>query len=207
MTKSAHGFVYVVDDDEAVRDSLELLLSAAGFETLSFGSAEAFLGHPRATTRVCVLSDIRMPGKSGIDLLEELRRRGEANPVILITGHGDVALAVDAMKRGAADFIEKPFDDERLVAAIRAALAAPPPVGDPATVDPEICERVATLSGRERQVMEGLLAGHSNKEIARDHAISPRTVEVYRANVMNKMRAASLSELVQLAMRAGIGRL
>ena len=198
------GLVYIVDDDEAVRDSLDLLLSAAGFVTLTFDSAVSFLAHPRVPARACLLSDIRMPGKSGVELLEALQRDDERFPVVLITGHGDVPLAVDAMKRGARDFIEKPFDDERLILAIEAALEPAKPNGEAATVDTEAAARVAALSRRERQVMEGLIGGLSNKAIARDYGISPRTVEVYRANVMTKMRAGSLAELVQLAMRAGL---
>ncbi len=200
---NATGLVYVVDDDEAVRDSLELLLASAGFDTLSFPTAEAFLAHERAQGRICLLSDIRMPGMSGIELLE---RVADALPVVLITGHGDVPLAVDAMKRGAADFIEKPFDDERLIGAIAGAMQRASAAAAPASlaVDPEAAARLHALSRRERQVMEGLVAGHSNKAIARDYGISPRTVEVYRANVMTKMRAESLAELVQIALRAGM---
>jgi two-component system, LuxR family, response regulator FixJ len=202
---SGKGLVYIVDDDEAVRDSLDLLLSSAGFDTLTFANAEAFLAYSRGDGRACVLSDIRMPGMSGIDLLENLRRQERGCPVVLITGHGDVPLAVDAMKRGAYDFIEKPFDDERLIDSIDAALAKSmeSPDGENG-VDPEAASRVSALSRRERQVMEGLIGGLSNKAIARDYGISPRTVEVYRANVMTKMRAGSLAELVQLAMRAGL---
>ncbi len=201
---SGNGLIYIVDDDEAVRDSLDLLLSSAGFTTMTFGSAEAFLAHPREVARICVLSDIRMPGMSGMELLETLRREDVRCPVVLITGHGDVPLAVDAMKRGAHDFIEKPFDDERLISAIDAALTHAEAGGDITSVDPEAASRVAALSRRERQVMEGLIGGLSNKAIARDYGISPRTVEVYRANVMTKMKAGSLAELVQLAMRAGL---
>jgi two-component system, LuxR family, response regulator FixJ len=200
---SGKGLVYVVDDDAAVRDSLELLLNSAGFETRAFASAEAFLSHPRAPGRVCLLSDIRMAGMSGIELLETMRGRGADCPVVLITGHGDVPLAVDAMKRGASDFLEKPFDDEHLIGAISVALARGAS-GAATSADPEAAARVAELSRRERQVMEGLVKGLSNKAIARDYGISPRTVEVYRANVMKKMRAASLAELVQIALRAGV---
>ncbi len=141
---------------------------------------------------------------SGLDLMQALQARGASCPVVLITGHGDVSMAVEAMKRGAHDFIEKPFDDERLVAAVSSALARGGGPRAAAKVDPEAAERLASLSGRERQVMEGLLGGRSNKEIARHYGISPRTVEVYRANVMTKMRAASLAELVQTALRAGV---
>ena len=198
------GLVYIVDDDDAVRDSLELLLGSAGFETLSFASAEAFLAAPRAGARACLVSDIRMPGISGMELIEAVRREDGCCPIVLITGHGDVPLAVEAMKRGALDFIEKPFDDERLIRAIETALAQTP--GQSAPADPEAAARLAALSRRERQVMEGILDGLSNKEIARNHGISPRTVEVYRAHVMTKMRAESLSELVQIALRAGLSR-
>ncbi len=201
---SGKGLVYIVDDDAAVLDSLELLLASAGFETLAFASAEAFLRHPREPGRACLLSDIRMPGMSGIELLEAVSRQDGGCPVVLITGHGDVPLAVDAMKRGASDFIEKPFDDERLIGAISAALARGGGAPRAASADAEAAQRVAGLSRRERQVMEGLIGGLSNKAIARDYGISPRTVEVYRANVMTKMRAASLAELVQIALRAGI---
>jgi two-component system, LuxR family, response regulator FixJ len=201
---SEKGLVYIVDDDDAVRDSLDLLLSAAGYETRTFASADAFLASPRQDGRTCLLSDIRMPGMGGIELLEAVAREGAGCPVVLITGHGDVPLAVEAMKRGAADFIEKPFDDKRLIAAIETALERG--AGGVAGVDAASAERLAALSRRERQVMEGLVGGRSNKAIARDYGISPRTVEVYRANVMTKMQASSLAELVQMGMRAGLGR-
>ena len=198
------GPVYIVDDDDAVRDSLDLLLSAAGYQTHTFESADAFLADPPRAAGGCLVSDIRMPGMSGLELMETLQERGAACPVVLITGHGDVPMAVEAMKRGAHDFIEKPFDDEQLVAAVASALARGPGPREAVKVDPEAVERLASLSRRERQVMEGLVGGRSNKEIARDYGISPRTVEVYRANVMTKMRAESLAELVQTALRAGV---
>ena len=191
------GLVHIVDDDEAVRDSMELLLSSSGYETNAYPSAEAFLAAPRAPGPACVVSDIRMPGIDGVQLLDRLRAEAEPPPVILITGHGDVPLAVQAMKRGASDFLEKPFDAARLIAAIDTALEG-------ARADREAAARLASLSPRERQVMEGLVAGLSNKEIARDYGISPRTVEVYRAHVMTKTGAAGLAELVRLALRAGM---
>jgi two-component system, LuxR family, response regulator FixJ len=194
--------VYIVDDDAAVRDSLELLLGSAGFETIAFESADAFLAAPREPGRGCLLSDIRMPGKNGVELLEVLRLRGDDCPVVLMTGHGDVALAVEAMKRGAQDFIEKPFDDARLIDSISNALAQGG-AGKPA-VDPEAAASVAALSRRERQVMQGLLDGLSNKAIAREYGISPRTVEVYRANLMAKTGARSMSELMRIALAAGL---
>lgn len=196
--------VYVIDDDEAMRDSLDFLLGAAGFCVHVFHSAAAFLAALPAPRAGCVLTDIRMPGMDGLELLKRLKNDRIALPVVIMTGHGDVPLAVDAMKSGAADFVEKPFDDERLIGALRAALSGASEAMKGEAVAQVAAVRLATLSGRERQVMEGLVAGLSNKIIARDYGISPRTVEVYRANVMTKMQAASLSELVQLAMRAGV---
>ncbi|TMH31843.1 MAG: response regulator, partial [Betaproteobacteria bacterium] len=151
----------------------------------------------------CVVSDVRMPGIDGIELLKRLKASHSAFPVVIMTGHGDVPLAVEAMKLGAVDFLEKPFEDDRLIAMIDTALrqAESSARSEAATLD--IAARVAALSPRERQVMDGLIAGLSNKLIAREYDISPRTIEVYRANVMTKMQAGSLSELVRLAMRAG----
>ena len=145
-----------------------------------------------------------MPEMSGIDLLRRLRERGSDVPVIVITGHGDIPLAVEAMKFGAADFFEKPYDDDALLAAVRSALDRHESAEKQSAARAEINERLATLSNRERQVLEGLVAGKPNKIIAFDHGISPRTVEIYRANVMTKMQASSLSELVRMAMIAGI---
>jgi len=201
---AAKDLVYVIDDDPAMRDSLEFLLSSAGFETQCFETAEAFLNSPRDSRPACILSDIRMPGKSGVDLLDHVKRAGDDLPVVLMTGHGDVALAVEAMKRGAVDFVEKPFEEARLIGAVQTALALKRNASDATLAAQEILARVEALSRRERQVMEGLVAGLSNKAIARAHGISPRTVEVYRSNVMTKMRAESLSELVHLAIRAGV---
>jgi two-component system response regulator FixJ len=196
--------VFVIDDDEAMRDSLDFLLGSAGFRVRVFDSAQAFLDFLPAARFGCVVSDIRMPGMDGLELLKRLKADRIALPVVIMTGHGDVPLAVDAMKLGAADFVEKPFDDEKLIGAIRSAIARANEARAADSTSGEVSARVASLSRRERQVMEGLVAGLSNKIIARDHGISPRTVEVYRANVMNKMQAGSLSELIQLAMRGGI---
>jgi two-component system response regulator FixJ len=193
--------VHVIDDDEAVRDSLEFMLDAAGLAVRTWDSALAFLAAPGSAEHGCIVTDVRMPDMTGLELIEALRRRGHADPVIVITGHADVPLAVDAMKAGAVDFIEKPAENQRLLGAIRAALAKAP-AG--AGVDrSEIAERLDSLSQRERQVLDGLVAGHANKIIAYDLGISPRTVEVYRANVMTKMQAKSLSELVRMAIAAG----
>jgi two-component system response regulator FixJ len=198
------GKVYVIDDDEAMRDSLDFLLAAADFHVRLFESSQNFLNDLPTIDFGCVLSDVRMPGIDGIELLKRLKTGGSLFPVVIMTGHGDVALAVEAMKLGAMDFVEKPFEDDRLIGMIEAAFrrAEPGVKNEAATL--EIQSRIASLSPRERQVMDGLIAGLSNKLIARECDISPRTIEVYRANVMTKMQAASLSELVRLAMRGGV---
>lgn len=197
------GKVFVIDDDEAMRDSLEFLLGAAEFDVTLFESAQHFLDALPSVAFGCVVSDIRMPGIDGIDLLKRLKAERRTIPVLIMTGHGDVPLAVEAMKLGAVDFLEKPFEDDRLIGMIEIALkhAESGARSEAAVLD--IAARVESLSPRERQVMEGLVAGLSNKQIARDYDISPRTIEVYRANVMTKMQAGSLSELVRLAIRAG----
>ena len=196
--------VYVVDDDEAMRDSLAFLLGAAGFSVDVFESASSFLGGLASVQAGCLITDIRMPGVDGVELLRRVKREKPTLSVIVMTGHGDVPLAVEAMKLGASDFIEKPFDDQRLIDMIRAAMQSLPGTIKSEAASAQIASRVAALSQRERQVLEGLAGGLSNKAIARDYGISPRTVEVYRAHVMTKMQAANLSELVRLAMRAGI---
>ena len=197
------GKVYVIDDDEAMRDSLGFLLAAADFQVSLFETALDFLDALSTLDFGCVVSDVRMPGIDGIELLKRLKAGGSLFPVVIMTGHGDVPLAVEAMKLGAMDFLEKPFEDDRLIGMIEAALRrAEPGVKNEAAMI-EIQSRIASLSPRERQVMDGLIAGLSNKLIAREYDISPRTIEVYRANVMTKMQAASLSELVRLAIRGG----
>jgi two-component system response regulator FixJ len=196
--------VYVIDDDAAMRDSLNFLLDSAGFEVTLFETAQQFLDALPALAFGCVISDVRMPGIDGIELLKRLRTLNSGFPIVVMTGHGDVPLAVEAMKLGAMDFLEKPFEDERLIAMIEAALRVAEPAAKSDAVAQDIAARVASLSPRERQVMDGLIAGLSNKLIAREYDISPRTIEVYRANVMTKMQAGSLSELVRLAMRTGL---
>ena len=193
--------VFVVDDDEAMRDSLDFLLSSAGCAVRTFEAAERLLEALTDSNCGCVVSDVRMPGVDGLELLRRIKAARPNLPVVIITGHGDVPLAVEAMKLGAADFVEKPFDDERLIGVVQAALAGAPRDADPGN---EIGARVASLSPRERQVLDGLVSGLSNKAIARNYDISPRTIEVYRANLMVKMQAGSLSDLVRMAMRAGI---
>lgn len=195
--------VYVIDDDAAMRDSLNFLLGAADFDVTLFESAQQFLDVAAAIDFGCVVSDVRMPGVDGIELLKRLKASRNALPVLIMTGHGDVPLAVEAMKLGAIDFLEKPFEDERLIGMVETALKQAASGARTESETQDIAARVESLSPRERQVMEGLVAGLSNKMIARDYDISPRTIEVYRANVMTKMQAGSLSELVRLAMRAG----
>ncbi len=193
----------IIDDDPAMRDSLAFLLDVNGFNARSHGTAAAFLDHVRKTVPDCVVSDIRMPGMNGLDLVRRLKADGVPCPVIAITGHGDVALAVEAMKAGVADFIEKPFDDEALLSAIRSAIAAKSVDGADAGRDGAMA-RLADLSPRERDVLQGLVSGKINKVIAHDLGISPRTVEVYRANLMAKTGARSMSELMRLALAVGL---
>ena len=199
--------VHVIDDDEALRESLAFLLRTAQFDVKSYGSARAFLDSLPDQSLSCITTDVRVPDISGIDLLRRLKELKIAIPVIVITGHGDVALAVEAMKIGAADFFEKPFDDEALLASVRSALRQQEGEKKRDMARAEIDNRIAALSNRERDVLAGLVAGRANKQIAYDLGISPRTVEIYRANLMNKMQAGSLSELVRMALVAGmVGR-
>ena len=198
------GKVYVIDDDEAMRDSLDFLLGSSGFDAVPFENAQNFLDALPKLEFGCVVSDVRMPGIDGIELLKRMKALHSPFPVIIMTGHGDVPLAVEAMKLGAVDFLEKPFEDDRLITMIETAIRQAEPAARNEALTQDIVARIATLSPRERQVMEGLIAGLSNKLIARDYDISPRTIEVYRANVMTKMQAGSLSELVRLAMRGGL---
>jgi len=197
--------IHVIDDDAAMRESLAFLLDVNGFSPRIHESADAFLSETKLDIPNCVISDIRMPGINGIELVKKLKDKGSSCPVILITGHGDVALAVEAMKAGAVDFIEKPFDDVALLGAIRAALDARPSAQDDNSAKKSEAEaRLAELSPRERDVLQGLVAGKINKVIAYELSISPRTVEVYRANLMAKTGARSMSELMRLALAAGL---
>jgi two-component system response regulator FixJ len=201
---SDKGKVYVIDDDPAMRDSLDFLLGAAGYTVTLFETAQDFLDKLPGLSFGCILSDVRMPGIDGLDLLKRLKSDRTSLPVLIMTGHGDVPLAVEAMKLGAADFLEKPFEDDRLVAMIDTALKNAESGARSEAIAHDIAARVESLSPRERQVLDGLVAGLPNKVIAREFDISPRTIEVYRANVMTKMQAGSLSELVRLALRAGV---
>lgn len=192
--------VHIVDDEEAVRNSLAFLLSNSGFAVRTHQSATAFFEQAPAIRNGCLVTDLRMPDMSGVELLRKLREIDAMLPAIVITGHGDVQMAVEAMKNGALDFIEKPFSDEVLIQSInRAVDAAATQLGNDAAVA-ATRERLASLSGRERQVLEGVVAGQPNKIIAFDLGISPRTVEVYRAGLMAKMQAKSLPELVRMVM-------
>jgi two-component system response regulator FixJ len=196
--------IHVIDDDLAMRDSLAFLLDVNGYKPQVYESAGAFLKQVEVATLKCIVSDIRMPDMNGIDLVRKLKNEGSMCPVVLITGHGDVALAVEAMKAGAVDFIEKPFDDEALLGAIRSALDVRSAEPDGGSARKEAEARLAELSPRERDVLQGLVAGKINKVIAHDLSISPRTVEVYRANLMAKTGARSMSELMRLALAAGL---
>jgi two-component system response regulator FixJ len=197
--------ILIVDDDADVRDSLRALLESAGFEVRDFDCAKAVLAEGALTNGACLIADIRMPDMDGLTLQEELVNRRVGIPVIIVTGHGDVPLAVRAMRAGAVDFIEKPFDDELLLKSIERALQVGKENRNQASFAEAATARVAELTDRERQVLERLVAGQPNKVIAYELDISPRTVEIHRAHVMEKMQARSLSDVVRLALAAGVG--
>lgn len=199
-----NAVVHVIDDDESVRHALAFLLTTAGLAVRVHESGTKFLEQAGSLQGGCIVTDIRMPGIDGLALQRRLIELGVKLPVIVMTGHADVPLAVEAMKSGAVDFIEKPFDDEVLLTAIRTALDRYDKEGRLEAEVAQITARLSGLSVRERQVLDGLLAGHPNKTIAFDLDISPRTVEIHRANVMTKMGASSLSDLVRMAIHAGI---
>lgn len=201
---STEPMVHIIDDDPAVRDSLAFLLQSMRIGAIAHESAASFLAGLSAEQQGCVVTDIRMPEITGIDLLRRVKELKVQMPVIVITGHGDVPLAVEAMKLGAFDFLEKPFSDEAIIAAVRLALNRSKETEQANADRADLDKRIASLSSRERDVLNGLIAGHSNKVIASDLAISPRTVEIYRVHVMTKMQAGSLSELVRMAITAGL---
>lgn len=192
--------IFILDDDDAVRDSLTMLIESAGYKAEAFASCREFLARPSLPSHACLLLDVHMPEMSGLQLQDEMARRDLKLPVIVMTGQADVPIAVRAMKAGARDFIEKPFSDEVILDSIRNALAP----GGKATGDPAIAKRIAELTPRERDVMLQMVAGNPNKVTAYNLGISPRTVEIHRARVMEKMAVRSLSELVRMALAAGI---
>jgi two-component system, LuxR family, response regulator FixJ len=194
--------VHVVDDDAAVRDSLRLLLESAGLSARTYTSATALLAAVPNLGTGCVLTDVRMPELDGLELQRRLAQFDTRLPVIIMTGHADVPIAVEALKAGAADFLEKPFDDAHLLAAVTSAIAASQRAGEEAAATAEITGRLASLTPREREVLDHLVAGQANKTIAYDLGSSPRTVEVHRARVMEKMGARSLPELVRMTIAA-----
>ena len=196
--------VHVIDDDEAVREVLSFQLGSAGIDVRTYDSAVGFLKAALPVETGCIITDVRMPDLSGIDLLRRLRELKVTAPVIVITAHGDIPLAVEAMRMGAVDFLEKPFEDEVLLASVRSALDREDRDRKRQAERSEIQRRLAVLSKRERDVLEGLVAGRANKQIAYDLGISARTIENYRANLMIKMQAASLSDLVRMALIAGM---
>jgi FixJ family two-component response regulator len=195
--------VFVVDDNEAVRSAVSMLLRTVGLPAETFASAGEFLGAFLPDRPGCLVLDIRMAGMSGLDLQKELVRQGSLLPVIFVTGHGDVTMAVRAMQDGAVDFIEKPFREEDLLQRIRKALTKNEELRQDARERDDVRARIGTLTRREREVMERVVNGDPNKAIAVELSISERTVEVHRAHVMEKMRATSLAHLVRLVLRAG----
>ena len=200
----ADRYVYIVDDDDAVRDSLSVMLEAIGHRVRTFGLAKDFLDVAPTLPIGCLIADIRMPGMDGLELQRALDDQALHFPMIVITGHGDVPLAVRAMKAGAVDFIEKPFSTPTILASVGAALSHIESAEQQDPAAQVALAKLGLLSPREREVLEGLLAGLPNKTIAYDLAISPRTVEIHRARVMDKMGARSLSELIRLALAAGL---
>lgn len=201
---STKSIVHVIDDDEAMRDSLSFLLDVQGMDPRLYDSATAFLEALPGLEPGCIITDIRMPGLSGLELVQRLKDMKIDLPVIVITGHGDVALAVEAMKAGVMDFLEKPFSDDNLLASVKDALARMQATPAPDQERVEAQKRLEGLSPRERDVLMGVVAGKANKIIAFDLDISARTVEVYRANLMSKTGARNLSDLMRLALAAGL---
>ena len=203
MTSAAERTVFVVDDDAAALDSLVMLLRSDGLNPSGFSSAMAFLDALTPDARGCIISDVRMPGMDGVQLLKVLKERRCILPVIVITGHADVTVAVQAMKAGAAEFIQKPFESELILRLVRACLEENDDAVDASARRNRVLSRIESLTARERQVLDLIMDGASNKVIASSLAISPRTVEIYRANVMSKMRADSLSDLIRMTLSSG----
>ena len=202
MTTATEPTVFIVDDDEAVRESLVFLLKSVSRKAESFASAQQFLDQYSPTRPGCLLLDIRMPGMSGLDLQEKLNEMHCILPIIFITGHGDVPVAVKAIQAGAADFIQKPFEDSELLSRIEEVLKEEADNRDVLIERTVILKNIESLTGRETQVMEQVVEGKANKMIAYNLNVSQRTVEIHRANVMDKMQAKSLAHLVRLVMKA-----
>lgn len=197
---TATAVIHIVDDDAAIRDSLELMLGSVGFVALTYESAADLLARVDVLEPGCIVTDVRMPGMNGLELVGRLKELRVPHAIVVLTGHADVPLAVEAMKAGVSDFLEKPFEDEALLRAIRTALQSGRDAGRQSE-RAELAGRLAQLTPREREVFDAIVQGDSNKAAARRLGISPRTVEIYRANVMGKMQAHSLSELVRMALR------
>ena len=200
--------IHVIDDDDAVRESLKFLLECTGYRVQDYAGALTFLSAISAEPELapgCIITDVRMPEMNGLELVARLKGMGVCEPVVVITGHADVPMAIQAMKAGVFDFIEKPFDDGHFLSVIEKAVASRAATFEAGRERREAADRVASLSQREREVLDGLVDGKANKMIAYDLGISVRTVEVYRANVMSKLRVKSLSELVRLAIGARSG--
>ncbi|WP_173768820.1 response regulator transcription factor [Nitrogeniibacter mangrovi] len=206
MSGAPDQTVYIVDDDEALRDSLVWLLESNSYRVAQFDSAEVFLAAYRPEMAGCLVLDVRMPGMSGLELYERLRDRHATLPVVFITGHGDVPMAVSVLKKGAVDFIEKPFTDRDMLKLIDQCLATERENRERLRQDAAVARRLDQLTGREMEVLELIIAGRLNKQIADDLGISIKTVEVHRARVMEKMEAGSLAELVQAVMSCETAR-
>ena len=206
MSNDDKPLVYIVDDDEAIRRSASFMLKTSGFRVSSYDSGTAFLKAARSLEPGCVLLDIRMPGPDGLEVQRTLRDSGLLLPVVIMTGHGDVSLAVQAMKAGAVDFIEKPFERPVLLGALEVARGRLAKEAAASSREQDAEARLNVLTARERDVLGGLANGLPNKTIAYDLGISPRTVEIHRANLMEKLGARSLSETLRLAFAAGLGR-
>ena len=198
--KSHPPSVYIVDDDEAVRGSLRFLIRSVGLPAQVYTSAQEFLAAYDRRDPGCLLLDVRMPGMSGLDLQQELNRRGATIPVVFITGHGDVPMAVEAMQQGAFDFLQKPFRDQALLDRVQRALARDAESRARLAARAEIRTRLATLTPREKEVMELITRGKANKVVGAELGVSQRTVEIHRAHVMEKMHASSLAELVRMVL-------
>jgi two-component system, LuxR family, response regulator FixJ len=198
MSKHATNIVHIVDDDQALRDSLAVLLRVRGVEATTYDRAETFLAALPSIQGGCALLDVNMPGMSGLELLGKIRSEGSSIPCIVMTGFGEISIAVKAMKAGAVDFLEKPFEDDILFESVLHALKKQIPA------DPTIDNRIVRLTRREREVMQGIARGDQNKVIAKDLGISPRTVEIHRARVMTKLEVSSVADIVKISLSSGL---